>query len=73
MTNLLNTAFDKAQGLPDYLQNEIAEQVIEGIENELQWQKTLQQQQPIKLEKLATKALKDSIDGKTKLMGFDEL
>jgi hypothetical protein len=73
MTNLLNTAFNKAQGLPDHLQNELAEQLIEDIKNELQWQQTLQQEQPIKLEELADQALKDSINGKTKLKGFDEL
>jgi hypothetical protein len=35
MTNLLTEAFRKAQDLPDYLQNELAQQLIEDVENEL--------------------------------------
>lgn len=73
MTNLLAEAFKKAQDLPDYLQNELAEQLIEDVENELQWQQTLSQPQSMKLEELAAKALRDSMDGKTREMGFDEL
>lgn len=73
MTNLLTEAFSKAQDLPDYLQNELAQQLIEDIENEQQWQQQLSQPQPSKLEALAAKALSDSANGKTKVMGFDEL
>lgn len=73
MTDLLAEAFRKAQDLPDYLQNEIAEQLIEDVENELKWQRSLSQPQNAKLEELAAKALSDSSNGKTKAMGFDEL
>jgi hypothetical protein len=72
MNELLIQAFEKAQ-IPDYLQNKLAQQLIEDIENELKWQKTLTQQQNSKLEKLVAKALNNFIDGKTKTMGFDEL
>jgi len=37
-TNLLTEAFRKAQDLSDYLQNELAEQLIEDVENEIKWQ-----------------------------------
>jgi hypothetical protein len=73
MTDLLSEAFRKAQNLPDYLQNELAEQLIEDVENEIKWQQLLSQPQNIKLDELAAKALSDSINGKTRKMGFDEL
>ena len=73
MTNLLTEAFRKAQDLPDHLQNELAEQLIEDIENEIKWQQLLSQPQSRKLEELAAKALNDSMNGRTKAMGFDEL
>ena len=73
MTDLLTEAFRKAQDLPAHLQNELAEQLIEDIENELKWQQQLSQPQNVKLEELAAKALSDSLNGKTKEMGFDEL
>ncbi len=38
MTTLLIEAFKKAQDLPDYLQDELAEQLIEDVENEIKWQ-----------------------------------
>ena len=73
MNNLLTEAFNKAQNLPAHLQNELAQQLIEDIENELKWQQSLSQLQLSKLEQLAAKALQDSINGKTKQVGFDEL
>jgi hypothetical protein len=73
MTNLLTKAFKKVQDLPDYLQDELAEQLIEDVENELQWQQQLSHPQHSKLDELAAKALSDSTQGKTKEMGFDEL
>lgn len=73
MTNLLTEAFQKSQSLPDYLQDELAQQLIEDIENELQWQQELSQHQSPLLERLALQALNDSQQGKTKVMGFDEL
>lgn len=73
MTKLLATAFNKAQNLPEHLQDELAQQLIEDIENELQWQQTLSQPQSSTLDELAREALRDSSEGKTKVMGFGEL
>ena len=73
MTNLLTEAFRKAQDLPDYLQDELAEQLIEDVENEIKWQQLLSQPQDTKLDELAAKALSDSRNGKTREIGFDEL
>jgi hypothetical protein len=72
MTDLLTQAFKKSQELPDYLQDELAQQLIEDIENELQWQQQLSQPQSILLEELAIQALNNSQQGKTKIMGFDK-
>ena len=73
MTDLLTEAFNKAQNLPEHLQDELAQQVMEDIESELQWQQTLSQPQNSSLDELARQALHDSSEGKTKEMGFDEL
>lgn len=73
MTSLLAEAFDKAQNLPIHLQDELAQQLIEDIESELQWQQTLFQPISPLLEELARKALQDSLEGKTQQIGFDEL
>jgi hypothetical protein len=73
MTDLLTEAFKKSQSLPDYLQDELAAQLIEDIENELQWQQQLSQPQNYLLDKLALQVLNESRQGKTKVMGFDEL
>ena len=73
MTDLLTEAFNKAQSLPIHLQDELAEQLIEDIENELKWQQSLSQPQSSTLENLAAKALNDSLQRKTKQMGFDEI
>ena len=73
MTNLLTEAFKKAQNLPEHVQNELAEQLIEDIEDELKWQQQLSQPQSPLLDTLAVQALEDSRQGKTKMMGFDEL
>ena len=73
MTELLTEAFNKAQNLPEHLQNELAQKLMEDIESELQWQQTLSQPQNSSLDKLARQALNDSSEGKTKEMGFDEI
>ena len=41
MSALLEYAFKEAQKLPDDLQDELAQQLLNDIENELQWQATL--------------------------------
>lgn len=73
MVNQLTIAFEKAQNLPENIQELIAEKLIEDIESELKWQETLSQPLHTKLEDLALKALQDSLNGKTKSMGFDDL
>ncbi|MBC7972749.1 MAG: hypothetical protein H7Z11_21935 [Verrucomicrobia bacterium] len=72
MTNLLTEAFKKAQNLPDYLQDELAEQLMNDLEDELNWQYQLAQPQSSLLDELAEKALLDSLQGRTHVMGFDE-
>jgi hypothetical protein len=73
MTSLLLQAFEKAQSLPEYLQDEFAIQFLEDIESEMRWMQTLSQPQPTKLDQLATKALNNSANSKTKVLGFDQL
>ena len=73
MTSLLLQAFEKAQSLPEYLQDEFAVQFLEDIESEMRCVQTLSQPQPAKLDQLATKALNNSANGKTKVLGFDQL
>lgn len=62
----------KAAVLPLEIQEEIILQWFDDLENELQWQKTLEQPQP-KLEQLALAALQQSNQGKTLKKGFDEI
>jgi|GEM_PF-631509 len=63
---------EKAAVLSPAIQEEIILQWFDDIENELQWQKTLEQPQP-KLEFLALAALQQSHQGKTLKKGFDEI
>lgn len=63
---------EKATVLSSAIQEEIILQWFDDIENELQWQKTLEQPQP-KLEQLALTALQQSNQGKTLKKGFDEI
>ena len=72
MTNLLSKAIRRIETLPVELQNEIAQQLLDDLNSELKWQKTLAKPQT-KLGKLAAKALVDSSTGKTRKLGFDEL
>ena len=72
MTTQLTKVLQEAEKLSPELQNEIAEQLLEDIQSELQWQKTLAQPQP-ELDSLAKKALDDSRNGKTHIAGFDEV
>jgi hypothetical protein len=48
------------------------EQLLDDLENEMAWQKTLSKPQS-KLDVLAERALRESEQGKTKKIGFDEL
>ncbi|MGB0561446.1 MAG: hypothetical protein ACPGVO_06545 [Spirulinaceae cyanobacterium] len=51
----------------------MAQQLITDIENELQWQQTLNRDQSSVLDELAQQALAESMRSETRLMGFDEL
>jgi hypothetical protein len=72
MTNLLAQAFQKASELPENIQDELASELLEEIEWESRWDKTLNDSQNA-LDQLAQKALDEYHAGKTKEMGFDEL
>jgi hypothetical protein len=74
MTNLLEKAFEEAQKLSDYLQDELAQQLLEDIQNELKWQETLaKQDNDISiLKQMAQAALIEDQEGKTEDKGFGE-
>jgi hypothetical protein len=72
MTSLLKEAFEKASRLPPDLQDQIAQHLLDEIEWEFKWDKTLASSDDL-LEKLANKAIKDFEAGKTHQKGFDEL
>jgi hypothetical protein len=74
MTNLLGKAFEEAQKLSDYLQDELAQQLLEDIQNELKWQKTLaKQDNDISiLKQVAQAALIEDQEGQTEEKGFGE-
>jgi len=72
MTRLLTKAFEEASRLPDKLQDELAEKLLEDLEGEEKWDATLASSLDV-LDKLADKALEDYEAGRTKKMGFDEL
>ena len=57
MTILLKQAFEKASQLPADLQDQLAQEVLEDIAGELQWDTTLAQSEEL-LEKLAEQALR---------------
>ncbi|HEX4963420.1 MAG TPA: hypothetical protein VF173_21500 [Thermoanaerobaculia bacterium] len=72
MTRLLAKAFEEASRLPDTLQDELAETLLDDLEGEEKWDATLAGSLD-KLDKLADKALEDYRAGRTQKMGFDEL
>jgi len=74
MTTLLQKAFAEVQKLPIYLQDELAQQLLEDIENELKWQKSLARED-IELGALlamAQEALLEEQEGRTEDKGFGE-
>jgi hypothetical protein len=74
ISKLLSNVIQQAQTLPIAIQDELAEQFLEDIENEIKWQETLSKpQESLVLEEIARKALQDLQEGRTKAMGFDEL
>ena len=72
MTRLLAQAIEEASRLPETLQDEIAERLLDDIHGEEQWDQTLARSADA-LETLANRALADFKAGRTKQMGFDEL
>jgi glycosyltransferase A (GT-A) superfamily protein (DUF2064 family) len=68
----LEQVIQRASALPLEIQDEMADQWLQDIENELGWQTTLQQPQD-KLSELAREALRQSAQGRTLSKGFDEL
>ncbi|PZN80214.1 MAG: hypothetical protein DM484_10365 [Candidatus Methylumidiphilus alinenensis] len=72
MPSRFEKVIQQASTLPIEVQDEIAEQWLEDIENEMGWQKTLQQPQE-RLSELARLALLQSSQGKTLAKGFDEI
>jgi len=65
MTRLLEDVLRKVGKLSDDEQNSIASQILETLEDEEAWGKTLRKN-PAKLRKLAEKALDDHRRGKTR-------
>ena len=72
MTALLQEAFQKASGLPEDVQELVAKELLDEIEWESQWDRTLANSQPL-LDRLTAKAMRDYQEGKTEEKGFDEL
>ena len=72
MTATLEKAFSKASRLSESAQEQLAKQMLADIEAELKWDKTLAGSQPL-LEKMAAKARRERLRGKTTGKGFDEL
>jgi hypothetical protein len=72
MTKLLNHAFEKASGLPEDLQDQLAREFLEELEWESRWDETLASSQEA-LERLAEQAEQEYQAGETKEMGFDDL
>ncbi|MGL5879869.1 MAG: hypothetical protein ACRC2V_19095 [Xenococcaceae cyanobacterium] len=72
MTELLEQAFKEAQKLSNYLQDELAQQLLEDIENELKWQESLSNSDVELgvLKEMAQKALIEDREGKTEETGF---
>jgi len=74
MTQLLEKAFKEAQKLSPDLQDELAHQLLEDIQNELAWLETLANPDINLdvLQKMAQAALIEDQEGKTEGKGFGE-
>ena len=68
MTELLRKAFEQASRLPDRLQDEVAQELLEDIEGEVLWDDTLARSQD-QLEKMADRALEAFRAGRTRKAG----
>ena len=74
MSTLLEHAFQEAQKLPTDLQDELAQQLLNDIENELKWQATLANVDVGMggFEAMAQAALAADESGETEDKGFGE-
>ena len=72
MTTLLQKAFEQASQLPADLQDQLAQELLEDIAGERQWDATFADSEAL-LEQMATKALQEFEAGRTRPQGFDEL
>ncbi len=72
MTRLLTQAFEEASKLPQAMQDELGQRILEDLAGELRWDQTLSRSQD-QLERLADEALEDLRAGRAREMGFDEL
>lgn len=72
MTKMLEQAFAKASSLPDELQDAVAQNLLQELEWESQWDATLEENQDA-MEDMALKALEEFKQGKTSEQGFDDL
>ncbi len=72
MTALLQEVFQKISILPDDIQDMFANQLLQEMEWEKQWDSTLENSQSV-LDKLTLKAMREYKAGKTTEKGFDEL
>ncbi|MDB9527158.1 hypothetical protein PN498_14245 [Oscillatoria sp. CS-180] len=75
MTTLLEQAFKEAQKLPNDLQDEIAQQLLNDIENELKWQTTFSDSD-VEMGGFASMvqaALAEDDAGETEEKGFGEV
>jgi hypothetical protein len=75
MTTLLEQAFREAQKLPGELQDELAQQLLNDIENELKWQETFSDSDTDMggFEAMALAALAEDDAGETEEKGFGEV
>jgi hypothetical protein len=74
LSAILSKVIEQIQDLPESIQDELAEQFMEDIESEILWQSTLSvPQENNVLEEIARKALRESEEGRTREIGFDEL
>jgi len=72
VTWLLTQAFNKAARLSDDLQDQLARQLLDEIEGESRWDRTLAESAE-QLDQLAEKAEQEYRAGNTREIGFDEL
>jgi hypothetical protein len=74
MTTLLEKAFKEAQKLSDNLQDELAQHLLEDIQEELRWQESPSNEDTdiSQLKKMAQLALIEDQEGKTEDKGFGE-